>query len=73
MRSRSGKKKVFPTRFGDSLFQGNLSSCEFYRFTKFNIPYLLQSSNTAQCSEGLTYFTPFSSVSIAKFEQANAG
>ena len=27
------KTKVFPTRFGGGLFQGNLSSCEFYRYT----------------------------------------
>ena len=25
--------KVFPTCFGSGLFQGNLSSCEFYTFT----------------------------------------
>ena len=27
------KGQVFPIRFGGGLFQGNLSSCEFYRFT----------------------------------------
>ena len=27
------KQQVFPTLFGSGLFQGNLSSREFYRFT----------------------------------------
>ena len=31
--SELGKRQVFPKRFDGGLFQGNLSICEFYRFT----------------------------------------
>ena len=31
--SEAAKRQVFPKRFDGGLFEGNLSICEFYRFT----------------------------------------